>query len=112
MRQIKEILRLRYEQGKNQREIKNLCGIGKTTVQEYLSRAQAVGITWPVPDGITDVQLEKMLFPDKQISMVEKAPIPFQYIAQELRRPNVTMWLLWEEYKAENPDNGYQYSFF
>ena len=112
MRQIKEVLRLRYEQGKNQRDIKNLCGIGKTTVQEYLSRAQTAGITWPLPDGITDVQLEKILFPDKQVSTVEKAPIPFQHIAQELRRPNVTMWLLWEEYKAENPDNGYQYSFF
>lgn len=112
MRQIKEVLRLKYELGKNQRDIKNLCGIGKTTVQEYLSRAQQAGITWPLAEGTTDEYLEKTLFPDKQIFTPEKAPIPFQHIAQEIRRPNVTMWRLWEEYKAENPDNGYQYSFF
>jgi hypothetical protein len=29
MRQIKEILRLKYEPGKSQREIKNLCGLEK-----------------------------------------------------------------------------------
>ena len=112
MRQIKEVLRLRYELGKNQREIKHLCGIGKTTVQEYLSRAQTAGLTWPLSDGTTDAHLEKLLFPEKHKQTSGKAPIPFQHIAEELRRPNVTMWLLWEEYKLENPDNGYQFSFF
>jgi len=111
VRQIKEVLRLKYELGKTHREIKNLCGIGKTTVQEYLSRAQAAGLNWPLPPDLSDTQLEQRLFSEK-LNIVPKAPIPYQYIAEELRRPNVTLWLLWEEYKKENPENGYQYSFF
>jgi len=59
MRQIKEILRLKYELGKSQREIKNLCRLGKTTVQEYLFRAKTAGISWPLPDGMTEAQLEQ-----------------------------------------------------
>ena len=112
MRQIKEILRLKYEKGKSQREIKNLCRLGKTTVQEYLLRAKSAGVSWPLPDGMTDARLEQLLFPEKADITQGKAPIPFQYIAEELRRPNMTLWLLWEEYMQENPGNGYQYSFF
>jgi transposase len=112
MRQIKEVLRLKYELGKSQREIKNQCGIGKTTVQEYLFRAKAAGISWPLPNGMTETQLEQRLFPENENIPQVKAPIPFQYIAEELRRPNVTLWLLWEEYMEENPGKGYQYSFF
>lgn len=112
MRQIKEILRLKYALGKSQREIKNLCGLGKTTVQEYLTRAKSAGVSWPLPDDMTNGQLEQLMFPEKSDIPQGKAPIPYQYIAEELRRPNITLWLLWEEYMNENPGNGYQYSFF
>ena len=107
MRQIKEVLRLKYEAGSSQRKIKNMCGIGKTTVQEYLSRAKAAGISWPLPEGMTDSELEEKLFPEKSEKTQGKAPIPYQYIAEELRRPNMTLWLLWEEYMQDNPGNGY-----
>ena len=43
MRMIKEVMRLRYGLKKSQREIKQACRIGKTTVQEYLRRAKAAG---------------------------------------------------------------------
>ena len=114
MRKIKEILRLRYELGKSQREIKDICGIGKTTIQECLQRAKDIGITWPLPSDMTEEELEKRLFSDTSgkpgIKSI-KAPISFQYIFEELRRPNVTLSVLWEEYIRENP-NGCQYSWF
>ena len=114
MRKVKEILRLKYELGKSQREIKRICGIGKTTVQECLRRAKVTGISWPLPSGMTEEELEKLLFPENAekfgINAI-RTPIPFQYIYEELKRPNVTLSVLWEEYKQANPD-GYQLSWF
>lgn len=111
VRKIKEVLRLKYMLNKSQREIKRICGIGKTTVQEYLRRANAAGLKWPLPEDMTEDELEKKLFPKESGHSGGKAPIPYQYIYEELRRPNVTLSVLWEEYKRNNPD-GYQYSWF
>ena len=114
MRKAKEILRLKYELGKSQREIKSICGLGKTTVQECLRRAKEAGIGWPLPSDMTEEELEKRLFPgvaDAPGVKAIKAPLPLQHIFEELRRPNVTLAVLWEEYKQTNPD-GCQYSWF
>lgn len=46
MRKIDEALRLQAE-GRSVREIAAGIGAGKTTVAEYLRRAQAAGISWP-----------------------------------------------------------------
>ena len=51
MRKIQEILRLRYALGLGQRQIARSCSIAQATVHEYLKRAQAAGITWPLPEG-------------------------------------------------------------
>ena len=51
MRKLKEVLRLRYELGLGQRQIARSCSIGHGTVYEYLKRAQAAGVSWPLPEG-------------------------------------------------------------
>jgi len=38
-------------------------GAGKTQAAEYVRRAQAAGIGWPIPEGIDDTELEWRLFP-------------------------------------------------
>jgi len=111
MRKIKEVLRLKYELCKSQRDIKRICGIGKTTVQEYLDRAKSAGLTWPLPPELTEENLEKRLFPTETVRQGSKPPVEFKYLYEELKRPNVTLALLWEEYKQNNPD-GYQKSRF
>ena len=62
MRKLKEVLRLRYELGLGQRQIARSCSIGHGTVYEYLKRAQAAGVTWPLPEGWDDRRLEEALF--------------------------------------------------
>jgi hypothetical protein len=52
MRKIKEVLRLRFELGLGQRQIARSCGMGLGTVHEYLERAVAAGIGWPLPEGL------------------------------------------------------------
>lgn len=111
MRRIKEVLRLRFELKLSQRQVAVACGIGKTTVQEYISRAKAAGLEWPLPEGLNEETLEKRLFPEVTVKKESKQPIPLQYLHEEKKLPNVTMSLLWEEYKQGNPD-GYQRSWF
>jgi transposase len=62
MRKLKEVLRLHYELGLGQRQIARSCSIGQGTVYEYLKRAEVAGVTWPLPEGWEDRQLEAALF--------------------------------------------------
>ena len=48
MRKIKEVLRLKFEVGLGLRQIARSCSIGLGTAHEYLQRADAAKITWPL----------------------------------------------------------------
>jgi hypothetical protein len=50
MRKLKEVLRLRFELGLGHRQIARSCSIGRATIHEYLKRAQAAGVGWPLPE--------------------------------------------------------------
>ena len=62
MRKTKEVLRLRFELGLGQRQIARSCGMGLGTVHDYLERATAAGIGWPLPEGLSEEELEAKLF--------------------------------------------------
>lgn len=111
MRTIKEVLRLRWEAKLSQREIAISCRLGRSTVQDYLLRAEAAGLSWPLPEGMEEERLERLLFPPLPESP-RKRPWPdWSEIHQELRRKGVTLALLWQEYRQIHP-NGYGYSQF
>jgi hypothetical protein len=63
VRKIKEVLRLHHERGLSARQIARACGIGRTTVAAYLSRAKAAGLSWPLPEDLDHRTLEERLFP-------------------------------------------------
>jgi transposase len=82
-------------------------------VNKYLNAAQAAGITWPPPEGLSESQLRRKLFPPESASSEPVHAQPdFAAIHQELKRKGVTRLLLWEEYAEANPDNHYQYTQF
>ena len=54
MRKIKEVLRLRNELKLDQRQIARSCSISVSTVHEYLKRAEAAKVGWPLPEGWDD----------------------------------------------------------
>jgi hypothetical protein len=58
MRKTKELLRLQFELGLGQRQIARSCGMGVGTVHQYLERAVAAGIGWPLPEGWSEEDLE------------------------------------------------------
>jgi DNA-binding transcriptional regulator LsrR (DeoR family) len=62
MRQVREVLRLKYACGHSERRIAAALGISRYTVAEYLRRAAVIGLTWPVPPELDDAALERKLF--------------------------------------------------
>src|SRR5215467_7633399 len=110
MRQIREILRLRHELGLSQRAIARACGVGVGTVSEYLARAEQAGVSWPLPGDLDEGVLEARLFPPLDPIRERIAP-DLALIHQELKRPGVTLYLLWQEYREVHAQ-GYGYSRF
>ena len=112
MRKIREILRLRYDCKLTFDKIATSCGIGRTTVSDYLKRFEASPLRWPLPSDIDDTKIEQLLFPSVQLDCsIQRSGLDYQDIHSELRKKSVTLMLLWQEYKAQHPD-GYQYSQF
>jgi len=103
---------MRHALGVSERQIAVTVGISRSTVGEYLRRAAVIGITWPVPEGIDNGELERRLFTPPTFDEQAVRPLPdWSYVHQELKRRGVTLLLLWEEYRAESAD-GYGYSRF
>jgi len=112
MRKIKEVLRLHYEKGLSTRQIAKSLDIGRSTIRDYLDRAERAGFNWPLRSELDEASLEHQLFPSIHAVVQEKRQLPSpEYLHQELKRKGVTLQLLWHEYKEKNPD-GYQYSQF
>ena len=56
MRRIGEVLRLKAA-GTGPRDIALSTGVGKTTVYEYLARAEVAGLGWPLPPELDEAAL-------------------------------------------------------
>ncbi|MGH8996118.1 MAG: IS21 family transposase [Acidimicrobiales bacterium] len=111
MRKIRDVLRLKFGEDLSARQIASSLGIGRATVADYLRRAVAAGLGWPLPDDMDDAALEAALFPSVPAPGSIR-PLPdWEKVHLELRRPHVTLMLLWLEYKETFPD-GYAYSQF
>lgn len=114
MRKIRDVLRLHHERGLGQRDIAAGCAIARSTVAEYLRRAQHVGLEWPLPEGVDDLELGRRLFPATTASPEPRTQPDFQYLRNELsshKNVNLTLAQLWQEYREQHSD-GYQYSRF
>lgn len=113
MRKIRDVLRLTHELRLSVRQVCEATGIGKTAVGEYVSRARVLGITWPVPPEIDDVELERRLFASTDSPAGEPVyAVPdWAKVHEELKRRGVTLTILWEEHRAECA-NGHGYSRF
>jgi hypothetical protein len=97
MRRTKEILR--FESGLGLRQIARSLSISVGTVHDYLQRAEATGIKWPLPAAFDDSRLEAALFRQSTAVAPREAPPDFAAVRQQLQRPHVTLQLLWEEYQ-------------
>lgn len=112
MRKIKELLRLKFESGLSIRQISTSLRMGVGSVHEYLARVRVAGLSWPLPEGLTEEQLEARLFPPPITRSADARPLPdWKQLDTQLKRKGVTLRLLWEEYRSASPD-GLGYSQF
>lgn len=114
MRQVIEILRLKHEHRLSVREIARSCGVAPSTVGDYLVRAEAAQLGWPLPEGLAEADLEARLstITHPRPPGTPPSALPdWAHLHAELRRPNVTLRLLWQEYIRSEPA-GLKYSRF
>jgi hypothetical protein len=118
MRQIKEVFRLKHAAGCTHRQISAAVGMSKSSVSEYLGRAEQQGITWEMAQQMSDAELEGRLFSQPERNQPSpRAPIDMQWVHRELKRTGVTLQLLWLEYQEgvtalHDGTRAYQYSQF
>ena len=113
MRHIREVLRLHHSVGMSQRSVARSLGLAQGTVSKYLNRTRRAGLTWPLPPELDDdVRLENRLYPPPSDLPSDDRPQPdWAGVHRELRRPSVTLMLLWEEY-CDTSSDGFSYSWF
>jgi len=110
MRKTREILELRWGRGLSVRQVARSVSVATGTIANCISRAELAGLSWPLPDDLDDRALEALLYPPTPHSHQARFVPDWSAIHRELRRKHVTLRLLWEEYKRDHPDDGYEYS--
>jgi hypothetical protein len=76
MRQVREVLRLKWACGLSDRKIAQSLRVSRPTVAEYVRRAQAVGLSWPLPATLDDIALEGRLFAMAAHTPMARRPTP------------------------------------
>src|SRR5580700_3995674 len=95
MRKIHDVLRLSAA-GMSKRKIAASLGVSATAAGECIRRARRAGLGWPLPDR---------LYPPPAGAAKDGRPQPdWAAVRRELRRPGVTLQLLWEEHRAAHPE--------
>jgi transposase len=112
MRKIREVLRLALGEELSQRLTAAASGVPQTTVHDYLVRAAAAGLKWPLPGDLDDAGLEALLYPPVLPAGTPRPAPDWQQVHAEMRRKGVTLQLLWVEYREAHPGDGYGYSQF
>ena len=95
MRRIRDLLRLKHENGLSSRTIATSLGISKGAVGDYLRRAGAAGLAWPLAEEMTDTDLERRLFPAaSEVAPIVRQEPNWAEVDRELRSAGVTRMLL------------------
>lgn len=114
MHHIREVLRLAAS-GASNRMISGCLGIARSTVADLLGRAAEAGLAWPLAPEMGDAELAQALYRrpahSPHLGTRRHAEPDWAAIHLELKRPHVTLALLYEEYRAQHPV-GYGYSRF
>ncbi|MHB1499599.1 MAG: IS21 family transposase, partial [Candidatus Dormibacteria bacterium] len=86
MRKIHEVLQL-TAQGMSHRQVSQSIGLARSTVADYVERAQLAGLTWPLPEGVDGAMLEAKLFPAPVVQDPSSRPVPdWREVHRELKR--------------------------
>lgn len=94
-----------HDEGISMRGISASTGNSRQKVSEVIQLAEKKGLKCPLDEEMNDQWIEEFLFPEKSLEASGRQPLNFEYIHNELAKPNVTLSLLHHEYEAESRTN-------
>lgn len=100
MVKFREILRL-HDLGYNQSEIARSCLAARSTVQDYIRRAQSKSLSYEQLSQLSDGDIQRLLGKGQRQSVKPKESIDFETIPAQLQHKGVTLALLWMEGKEK-----------
>jgi len=112
MSKIRQVLRLLADSGLSMRQVAAALGVSKSTVSEIAMYARDAGVDWPLASTLSDDELQARLYPAPRPRSSTRVEPGYAALHQELKRPGVTLQLLWEEYRAGAGEQAYRYSAF
>lgn len=110
MKKLKEVARLLLECNLGVRPIARACDISTSTASAYVEKFKELGAPYKEICEIDEDALFDLLFPGGEKTSTKPLP-DFTYLMGEMKKKGVTLQLLHEEYKKDNPD-GYERSQF
>ncbi|MCY3629044.1 MAG: IS21 family transposase [Bacteroidetes bacterium] len=110
MQDIRTLLRHYYGEQSGKREVARLLQLSPGTVRNYLRRAEAAGLSWPLPEHLSDAELEALLFPHSEPTSSRPQPV-WNQVHHQLSRKGMTLERIWFDWIQEYPD-GYSYGHF
>lgn len=115
MKQVRDVLQLHSVMSLSLRRIQGATNVAKSTISDYIKRFKNSGLDIEQINLLNDDELKLKLFPEHASVVVSKKAMPdMNYLHKEMKlrkKTKITLMLLWEEYKENNPD-GYCYSQF
>jgi transposase len=96
MEKLREILRL-HELSYSQCEIARSCRVARATVQDYLRRAAAKGVSYQQTQTLNDREILELLGKGRQDVAKVISESRYGELERELSRKGVTLALLWQE---------------
>ena len=114
MRKIRELIRLKYQAGLSHEQIAGALAISKGVVAKYVGRIERAGLEPGELLVLSDAEVLARIAPAPRSSHYGGRIAPdFAHVHAELKRPSVTLMLLWQEYTSANADGRtYRYSQF
>ena len=113
MEKLMEIIRLGSELSLSNRAIARALKVSRPVVSQYLSDFKVTGLNYSEARGLSHDDLLELISRNKRLGnqRYEVLLERFKDYLKELKRPGVTLQVLWEEYRQAYPD-GYGYSQF
>ena len=112
MSKLRHTLQLLHGGALSTRQIGAALGISKSTVSEIASYARVAGVDWALAQSLSDEELQARLYKPPVARESRHLEPDHAHIHRELRRPGVTLQLLWEEYQQQHGGQAYKYSAF
>lgn len=114
MRKIRDLIRLKFITHLSHEQIARALSLSKGVVAKYAARIHACGVEPRALLALSDAEVLARLRPPRdRKSYGDRVPVDCAHVHLELKRPGVTLTLLWQEYVAANAGRAtYRYSQF